>query len=264
LLAEQKLSVSSTQRKILILSIVGIVLAAGAVVFLINLRHKNEKLKLQQRAADLEMQALRAQMNPHFIFNCLSAINHFILNNETDKASDYLTQFSRLLRMVLVNAGKPVVTLEEEVSMLRLYLNMEQLRFKDAFDYFIYADADVQPSMINVPSFILQPFCENAIWHGLLHKEGKGKLDVHLRMDGDVLVCAIKDNGIGMERAAQLKTRSADKIGSFGHKLSAERLALFNGGIAGASFFISDVKDEKGQIAGTSVILRINSKQEYD
>lgn len=264
MLAEQKISVGKTRQKILLFSIIGILLAAAAVVFLISLRHKNEKLRLQQRAADLEMQALRAQMNPHFIFNCLSAINHFILNKETEKASDYLTQFSRLLRTVLVNAGKPIVTLEEELSMLRLYLNMEQLRFKDAFEYYIYADADVQVSMVNVPSFLLQPFCENAIWHGLLHKDGKGKLDVYLRMDGDTLICTIKDNGIGRDKAAQLKTRSADKIGSFGHKLSAERLSLFNKEKPGASFTITDVKNDRGEVAGTIVTLRINSKQEYD
>ncbi|HSC37455.1 MAG TPA: histidine kinase, partial [Chitinophagaceae bacterium] len=149
--------------------IVVICLAAVLVFFLLTLRHKNEKLRLKQRAAVLEMKALRSQMNPHFIFNCLSAINHFILNNETDRASEYLTRFSRLMRMVLVNAGKTTISLEEELNMLKLYLDMEQLRFKDAFDYFIYCDPNVQPSMVNVPSFVLQPFCENAIWHGLLH-----------------------------------------------------------------------------------------------
>src|SRR5262249_51354121 len=151
-----------------------------------------EKLHLKQKASELEMRALRAQMNPHFIFNCLSAINHFILNNETDSASEYLTRFSRLLRLVLVNAGKPIISLEEELAMLRLYLDMEQLRFKNAFDYYIYSDPAVQPSMVNVPSFILQPFCENAIWHGLLHKEGKGQLNVHFKMEGDVLICTVR------------------------------------------------------------------------
>ena len=248
------------QRTVLIICLLGI-----SIVFVITLRHKNEKLHFKQRAAKLEMQALRAQMNPHFIFNCLSAINHFILNNETNRASEYLTRFSRLMRMVLVNAGKTTISLEEELNMLKLYLNMEQLRFKDAFDYYIHCDPAVQPSMVNVPSFILQPFCENAIWHGLLHKDGKGQLNIHFFMEGNFLICSIKDNGIGMEKAAGLKTGPVEKQHSFGHKLSAERLSLFNNDSnKGASFTIRDVTDEKGDVSGTLVTLRINDKQEYD
>lgn len=239
-----------------------IVCMAAALVFIIlTLRHKNEKLHLKQRASELEMQALRAQMNPHFIFNCLSAINHFILNKETDRASEYLTRFSRLLRMVLVNAGKSTIALEEELAMLKLYLDMEQLRFKDAFEYYIYCDAGIQPSMITVPSFILQPFCENAIWHGLLHKEGKGQLNIHCRMEGNTLVCTIRDNGIGRKKAAEIKVLSVEKNPSFGHKLSAERLSLFNDeNDKNASFIMTDIKDEKGATAGTMVTIKIKQK----
>jgi tetratricopeptide (TPR) repeat protein len=237
-------------------------LLALFIIILLVLRHKNEKLRLKQRAAELEMQALRAQMNPHFIFNCLSAINHFILDNETDKASDYLTRFSRLMRMVLVNAGKESITLEEELDMLRLYLDMEQLRFKDAFEYSINLGPGVQPSMINVPWFILQPFCENAIWHGLLHKEGKGYLQLQLNRQKDQLVISIKDNGIGMEKAAQLKTKSTE---SMGQKLTAARLALFNKAKDTRSHFsIRDIKDHNGQTTGTEVILKINTRAAHD
>ena len=249
-LKEQK---TRAERTILI-----VCLAAALIFVILILRHKNEKLHLKQRASELEMRALRAQMNPHFIFNCLSAINHFILNNETDRASEYLTRFSRLLRMVLVNAGKTTISLEEELAMLKLYLDMEQLRFKDAFDYYIYCDDGIQPSMMNVPSFILQPFCENAIWHGLLHKEGKGQLNIHCKMEKDRLVCTIKDNGIGREKAARIKVLSVEKNPSFGHKLSAERLALFNGENGkSASFTMQDIKDGKGNITGTMVTIKI-------
>lgn len=246
--ADKKLA----QRTMLIIG-----LFALFIITLLVLRHKNEKLQLKQRAAELETQALRAQMNPHFIFNCLSAINHFILDNQPDKASDYLTRFSRLMRMVLVNAGKEVVTLEEELDTLRLYLDMEQLRFKDAFEYTININPDLQPSMITVPCFILQPFCENAIWHGLLHKEGKGRLELQLDREKDQLVISIKDNGIGMEKAAALKTKSTE---SMGQKLTAARLALFNKGKTnGSHFAIHDIKDQEGQTAGTEVILKINT-----
>lgn len=253
-----------TQRNQLITGIVVLFILAALAFFIISLRHKNERLRLKQRAAELEMQALRAQMNPHFIFNSLSAINHFILNNEGDTASEYLTRFARLIRMVLVNAGKTIISLEEELAMLRLYLNMEQLRFKEAFDYFIYFDEGLHASMINVPSFILQPFCENAIWHGLLHKEGKGQLTIHFSMREEVLICVIRDNGIGRRKAAELKAFTIEKGASFGNRLSAERLELFNGDKAGASFVMEDITDGKGEVTGTQVTLKITNKQGHD
>ncbi|RYG52415.1 MAG: tetratricopeptide repeat protein [Chitinophagaceae bacterium] len=245
--ADKKLA----QRSMLI-----VVLLALFLIVLLLLRHNNEKLRLKQRAAELEMQAHRAQMNPHFIFNCLSAINHFILDNEPDKASDYLTRFSRLMRMVLVNAGKESISLEEELDMLRLYLDMEQLRFKDSFDYSIDIDPAIQTSMISVPCFILQPFCENAIWHGLLHKEGKGNLRLQFTKEKEKLIIYIKDNGIGLEKASQLKTKATE---SMGQRLSAARLALFNNEkTPGSHFSIHDLKNEQGESAGTEVILKIN------
>lgn len=252
------------QRNIIIASFIGVIVLCLSVFFIIHLRYKNETLRLQQRASNLEMKALRAQMNPHFIFNCLSSINHFILNEENDKASEYLTRFSRLMRMVLVNAGKTTISLEDELATLKLYLNMEQLRFKEAFDYYIYSDAEVQPADVMVPSFILQPFCENAIWHGLLHKEGKGKLSIHFSMDKQMLVCTISDNGIGRKRAAELKTSSVEKGVSFGNRLSAERLALYNADSGVSSFVMEDIVDKQGELTGTQVILKIHNKHTDD
>jgi tetratricopeptide (TPR) repeat protein len=237
-----------------------IILAAVFLFLVLMLRHKNEKLGLKQRSTNLEMQALRAQMNPHFIFNCLTAINHFILNNDTERASDYLTRFSRLIRLVLINSEKATVTLEEELALTKIYLEMEQLRFANSFDYAIHYDATIQPSMVIVPSFILQPFCENAIWHGLLHKEEKGKLIIDLAMKGKMMVCTITDNGIGRAKAAAMKAGSAEKQNSLGLKLTTDRLAIFNGqkGRSG-SFVIEDVADASGNAAGTRVIIQIKN-----
>jgi tetratricopeptide (TPR) repeat protein len=253
-----------SQRNILIACVGGVLLLGLFVLLVTVLRHRNEKLRLKQRAAELEMKALRAQMNPHFIFNCLSSINHFILNEEGDRASEYLTRFSKLIRTVLVNAGKTTITLEEELSMLRLYLNMEQLRFREVFEYTIEFEPGLHPSMIFVPSFILQPFCENAIWHGLLHKEGKGKLSIHFSMKQDILICTIRDNGIGREKAAAFRSGAVEKGASFGNRLSAERLALFNGEDGDTSFVTEDIINEKGEIAGTKVILKIHNKLAHD
>lgn len=250
------------QLRLLKWGIITLAVIALFVIFILLLRHKNEKLKLEQRSADLKMQALRTQMNPHFIFNCLSAINHFILNNEMDKASGYLTRFARLIRLVLVNSEKNIVTLEEELDTLKLYLSMEQLRFKDAFAYEIRYDMAIQPAMVEIPSFLLQPFCENAIWHGLLHKEGKGELVIDLSMQEDAMICTITDNGIGRDRAAKMKQRSADKQGSFGLALTTERLAIFNNDSKqSGSFKIEDVTDQTGTVTGTRVILSIKNKK---
>lgn len=251
--ADKKLA----QRTILIVGLLSL-LVIGLIVFF----HNHEKLKLQRRTAEMEMQSLLAQMNPHFIFNCLTAINHCILNKETDKASEYLTRFSRLMRMVLINANKKTISLEEELDMLRLYLAMEQLRFKDAFDYTIHLDAGLQPSMVQVPCFILQPFCENAIWHGLLHKEGKGQLLITLHIIEGQLIVSIKDDGVGLAEAARRKTKNTEPMGMH---LTATRLAIFNrGDKTGPHFYISDIKDDNGQTTGTEAIIRINTRYIYD
>lgn len=253
------------QKRSLAAGIIAVFVLGIFIILAIVLRHNNERLRYKQRSAELEMQALRAQMNPHFIFNCLSAINHFILNKETDIASHYLTRFSRLIRLVLVNSEKTVVSLEEELSMLRFYLDMEQLRFKDAFDYHIHYDAGIQASMIMVPSFILQPFCENAIWHGLLHKKGKGELNIDFMLKGGWLICTITDNGVGMVEAAKMKTQLAGKQASFGHKLAIERLLLFNneGGV-NDPVLVENITNETGEVTGTKVILRIKNNPVHD
>lgn len=254
-------AVTESHMRLLKGGIVGVIILSVVILLLVALRYKNEKLRLRRRSSELEMLALRAQMNPHFIFNCLSAINHTILDNDTDKASDYLTRFAGLIRLVLINADKNSVTLEEELSMLKLYLDMEQLRFTDTFDYHINYDGNIQPSMVVIPSFILQPFCENAIWHGLLHKDGKRELIIDLSMKRDVMIFSITDNGIGRAKASAVKTENGEIKKSFGIKLATERLALFNNSnkLSG-SFNISDVLDLTGNVTGTKVTIQIINK----
>jgi hypothetical protein len=239
-----------------------VALMALLIILFLLFRHKNEKLRLKQQATEMEMHALRAQMNPHFMFNCLSAINHFILDNSNEKASDYLTRFSRLMRLVMTNSGKRTITLEEELSMLRLYLDMEQLRFKDAFAYHINITPELHPSMIHVPCFILQPFCENAIWHGLLHKEGKGELSIAIKQEKETLIVSIKDNGVGMTKARELKKETRT---SMGLQITTERLALFNQqNKKNASFSIAEWQEPDGTTGGTEVILNIKTNSRYN
>jgi hypothetical protein len=248
-------------------------LAAFIIGFFIfrsqKLKRKNDllaaektKAELQQKVSELEMQALRAQMNPHFIFNCLSSINRFIFKNDNKAASDYLTRFSRLIRMVLMNTSKKLITLEDELEMLRLYLDLERLRFKDAFDYSITTTNIVDAGAIFIPPLLLQPFCENAVWHGLMHKESKGHLNVIISEviveNEKVLHCVIEDDGVGREKAAEMKSKSAENEKSLGLKITTERLALLNQENNFSTFYkIEDILNENNEVAGTRVQLKI-------
>lgn len=265
----QNLKKTKYLRNILAIAVVFIITLGLIVFWNISLKRKNEKLRnesskaeWQKAASDLEMQALRAQMNPHFIFNCLSSINRFILKNEPDLASDYLTKFSRLIRMVLINSEKSLISLEDEMEMLRLYLEMEKLRFKDKLSYSFTYSSEVKPHDLLVPPMLLQPFCENAIWHGLMHKDGPGNLAITFRMVNDVLQCTITDDGVGRTRASEMRKDSAAHSKSLGLKLTAERLSLFNeDNLVNTSMAISDVVDDEGRVGGTRVLLNIRCKE---
>jgi LytS/YehU family sensor histidine kinase len=208
------------------------------------------------------MQALRAQMNPHFIFNCLNAINGFILKNDSEAAADYLTKFSRLIRMVLNNSQKKFVSLEDELETLALYLYMEKLRFTNNFHYEVNCDDTIDASSIFIPPMLLQPFAENAIWHGLMHKGGNGEMIIELHLKNNILHCTITDNGIGRKKAAMLKSKSAEKNKSMGMQITKNRMALLNQDLHGESFFeINDMEDEYGNALGTRVYLKIKIKE---
>lgn len=227
-----------------------------------KLESDNKNTEMQQQATELEMQALRAQMNPHFIFNCLSSINKYIIKNETEVASDYLTRFSRLIRMVLINSQRPFITLEDELDMLRLYLDMERLRFNNVFDYNISFTNTIEPIAVFIPPLLLQPFCENAIWHGLMHKSGQGKLDIVLSIKEDILYCSITDNGVGRVKAAELKSKSTEKQKSLGLKITNNRLALLNQRSKEESFYeMNDIIDKNGNTGGTKVDISISFKE---
>jgi tetratricopeptide (TPR) repeat protein len=266
-------------KKLLIHSIVALVIISAIFIWIILLKRRNEayrrkraeneleiqrlegaraKAALLQRAKELEVQALRSQMNPHFVFNCLNAINRFILSHETEAASDYLTKFSRLMRMIMNHSRHPVVTLAEEMEILRLYLDMERLRFKDAFDYSILPAEDIDAGDVFIPPLLLQPFVENAVWHGLMQKEERGFLSISMSVHHRVLTCVIRDNGIGRRKAALLKSKSVEKHKSMGLQITAERMALLTGTTMDEPFFtIKDIYDSEGKAGGTEVTLKI-------
>jgi tetratricopeptide (TPR) repeat protein len=265
----QQLKQDNQLKKFLLFSFLGLLFIGFFVFRTMMFKRKNEVLanarkqsELQQRVLELEMQALRAQMNPHFIFNCLNSINRFIFKNETKEASDYLTRFSRLIRMVLLHSQKKLVALEDELDMLKLYLDMERLRFKNAFDYHITTTNSLETAPIFIPPLLLQPFCENAIWHGLMHKDGPGHLNIEINEINRVLYCTITDDGVGRERAEEFNSKSAEKEKSMGLKITKERLSLNNQGTTGGTFYeIEDLRNEEGEAAGTRVRLQILYKE---
>jgi streptogramin lyase len=219
---------------------------------------KLERAATQNRMTELEMQALRAQMNPHFIFNCLNSINRFILKNESEAASDYLTKFSRLIRLILLNSQSQSVPLENELEALKLYLEMEMLRFEGRFWFQITPHPELEVEDLEVPPLIIQPYVENAIWHGLMHKEGQGHLFIDLHRENGLLLCQITDDGVGRKRAAELKSKSASKAKSLGMQITSHRLALINSlNEKETTVQITDLVDTAGDACGTRVVLKI-------
>ena len=223
-----------------------------------RLESSKTKMKLQQEATELEMQALRAQMNPHFIFNSLNSINRFILQNNRTQASEYLTKFSKLVRMILQNSQASLISLEAELEALGLYLEMEALRFNYHFDYKISVSKDLDVEVLQVPPLILQPYVENAIWHGLMHKEEKGSLNIEVREQDDHLSFSIRDNGIGRQKAKELASKSATKHKSLGLRITENRIAILKKNQSQESpVTIHDLVNGNGTAAGTEVIIKM-------
>ncbi len=214
----------------------------------------------QHKLADISMSALRSQMNPHFIFNCLNSIKLYTVQNDTAAASEYLTKFFKLIRLVLENSRNDRITLASELTALQLYIEMEAMRFKEKLSYKISVDENVETDYLEIPPLLLQPFVENAIWHGLMYKEEGGKIDVGVstQKNGSILRINIADNGIGRRRAAELKSKIAHKHKSYGMQATSERIALINQIYkAGADVAVTDLSDNNGQPAGTEVIIQI-------
>ncbi|MBK8845560.1 MAG: histidine kinase [Bacteroidetes bacterium] len=212
----------------------------------------------------LQLKVLRTQMNPHFIYNCLNAINNLVTKGENEKASNYLVRFARLLRMILDCSDKAFIDLDEEVKFLDLYLSLESMRMGNDFHYFISITKELQDDDISIPSLLVQPFIENAIWHGLLTKEGEKNLHVQFNSvsSNDKIECIVTDNGIGRQRAGELRQlKHGMHHESKGIKITQERIALLSYQIKDdVSVTISDLKDDAQHTSGTRVklILPVN------
>jgi ligand-binding sensor domain-containing protein/putative methionine-R-sulfoxide reductase with GAF domain len=226
-------------------------------------RHNEIKvLEISKMLAESQLMALRAQMNPHFVFNCLNSIQECIVTEKYGEASKYLNKFSKLFRMVLNNSGKNLVSVTEEKDVLVLYLDLEQMRFEKSFTYEMKVDEELETEEVLIPSMLLQPYVENALWHGLMHKDGDRHLEIDIkRVNEDVFRCTIEDNGIGRKRSFELKAEQskAKRHESRGLKISSDRIDILQKQGYHATLEMKDKYDENGNATGTVVVIELST-----
>ena len=217
-----------------------------------------EKLETEKRIAELRLFALRAQMNPHFIFNAINSIQHFVLQNDSTQAYNYLAKFSRLIRLVLDQSQSESIPLEQELKMLNLYIELEQLRFERPFSFEIKVDPELEDDNIRIPGMMVQPFVENAIWHGLLPKKsGEAWIKISFVKSENDVVITIEDNGVGRSVKTPVKPEDG-KRRSYGLQITEERLRLSENKNSGQPLIkITDLKDENGNPSGTKIEIKL-------
>lgn len=206
-----------------------------------------------QKVHDLQLAALQAQMNPHFIFNALNSIQSFVLTGDKTRSARYLSKFSGLVRSTMYLNGKKAITLQQEVAMLRSYLELEQLRFDGKFSWDVIADGQLDPYEVQLPPMLVQPFVENALLHGIAPKDGHGQVMVCFAKIGSRLQVTITDDGIGIGQALQ---QAARKNGhqSMGIGIVEQRLAGLG---PHAQLDVQELKSETGKVMGTEVRLKL-------
>ncbi|MEM9361214.1 MAG: histidine kinase [Bacteroidota bacterium] len=255
-LTEQQLFEETSKRqKWIIYSLLMGILLLGSTAFFFYRSNKQQKLANNL----LALKSLRTQMNPHFIFNALNSVNNFIAKSDERSANRFLSEFSVLMRSVLENSEEDFISLSKELELLELYVKLEHSRFEDKFDYKIDIDSAIDVEAFHIPPMLLQPYIENAIWHGLRYKEEKGLLHIQMdSMDTDTLKIEITDDGIGRKKSAKLKTQHQKKQKSKGMGNIKKRLDILNE-MHGNQIEV-EVNDLKSDGSGTKVILKLKKQ----
>jgi tetratricopeptide (TPR) repeat protein len=240
----------------------GFALIASVTVLLINrFRFKSRQriAAMNHTISELNQTNLRQQMNPHFIFNTLNSIQYYVFQNDKISSNNYMTKFASLIRKTLENSRHTEISIKEELETLQLYLELEELRFKEKFEWTIRVDEDIDTLAYKIPTMLIQPYVENAITHGLMNKEnGKGFLHVELQLQNDQIICTVEDNGIGRAKALEIKLQKNNNHHSMGTNITESRLKLVNE-LYGKNMKVvyTDLLDAAGESAGTKVEINI-------
>lgn len=242
-----------------VLTTLGIIGLITGIVLLVYNRARikaHKKVELSRMLAEYKLTALKAQINPHFMSNSLAAIQMLVIMNETDKAAQYLSQFSLFIRKVLAYSDKSLISLSEELKIIELYIDLEKLRFQHGFTFHQTIDPSINPDTVQISPLILQPFVENAIWHGLLPlKERKPCLTIHISRQSNVLLILVEDNGVGRKSGMKIEKDNPSQ----GNEIMQKRLEHINllMGVSSARLDIEDLKDDAGNSTGTLVIITL-------
>ncbi len=258
----QLLSLRLKNNRLLNYGFAGFIILTAAIGLLLyrgsKLKDKRRISEMNRKISEMTQANLRQQMNPHFIFNTLNSIQYYMYQHDKLATNNYLTKFSSLMRKVLDNSQHTSVPVSDELSALNLYLELESIRFKDKFEYKITLDEEIDPLMHKIPTMLIQPYVENSISHGLIPKEGKGLVNIDLKLNDDYILCTIEDNGIGREAAKERNLKKEGNHNSLGTQITKSRLDLVNE-LYGTSLktIYTDLKDENGESTGTRVEIHI-------
>jgi LytS/YehU family sensor histidine kinase len=215
------------------------------------------RLTLQKEVAEYEQKALHLQMNPHFVFNCLGSISSFIVQNGTDSAIKYLSKFSKLMRLTLEYSKGSLIPIDKEIESLQNYLELEQLRFNRKFEFSIHSSSSIEDD-IALPPLLVQPFVENAILHGVVPKEGNGRIEVNFNVISNQLICTITDDGIGLTKSKSMKENSVTAHQSMALEITKKRLEMMETStLQKANVTIEEIQNIHNQIIGTKVVITL-------
>jgi hypothetical protein len=256
---QQKLIEENWFRVMVLLAAIGLAWAITSWRIRRIRRRYREKMETSNRIAALEQQALKAQMNPHFIFNCLNSIQQYVMDKDVMGANKFITGFSRLIRQTLENSSKQLISVGEEEAFLSAYLALEKMRFEGRFDYSITVDPAIGKEEVFLPPMLLQPYVENSIRHGVrLKKDSKGQIDINILLAANRLICVVADNGVGRAVAQQYKSSQHIEYQSKGMLLTSQRIALFNMDAKhDIALQVEDMKDAQGMATGTKITISL-------
>ena len=243
------------QSRIYLFAMGGFVLIIVLMAILFIRQHK---IRAEHKAVILEQKLLRLQMNPHFIFNALSNILNFVNRKDTANAAVYLTSFSRLLRTTLESSREDYILIEEEVSSIKNYLDLQLLRYEDKFDYLVEVDENIDIENAIIPPMLIQPFIENAIEHGIRHKQDKGHIYIRFSLVEKKVICEVEDDGVGREKAWEAEYQKRKTHKSLATEIITDRIRSLNKKLKqGIKMNIIDLKTDANEAAGTRVVLDI-------